>query len=287
MIDLSREAFRFLAPLSAGRLSDVSVTPIGWAPKSPKGFLAKDAFAHLGIGLDSNIPTVLFRGEGIEIRGRVTDGQKNIIVYLANDAETISPQSFLVQVKKDGTFRTVLTLPNTSGSYSLVLASGNSFNTSTFSTIELIDRNILAYPILSGSLAKIVPVFVSGRTPYLTLPSGVWASMKVTQDGKSVETAGTAISLKGVPLRPGIADIETRGYTLSTPSPLDIGSEIPRTRSRVILDRTHEDVGTDLMTFQKKRSIANFRFTVPSTPRLRSEYYVTFPDGSVKQYTFP
>lgn len=225
-------------------------------------------------------------GESIEIRGRVTDGQKSVIVYLGNDAETTSPQSFLAQVKKDGTFRTVLTLPRTPGLYSLVLASGNSFNTSIFSTLELIDRNTLSYPLLSGSLAQITPVFVPGRSPYLALPNGFWGDVSLTQDGKTFETSGTAISLRGMLVRPGIADIETRGYTISTSSPLDIGSEIPRTRSRVILDRIHEDVGTDLITFQKKRSIANFRFTVPSSPRLRSEYYITFPDGSVKEYTF-
>lgn len=60
VVDLSREAFRTLAPLSLGRLSAVSTTPVGWAPETPKGFLPRDTFSHLGVTLQSDIPTVLF-----------------------------------------------------------------------------------------------------------------------------------------------------------------------------------------------------------------------------------
>ena len=47
VIDLSREAFRVLSPLGVGRISGISVTSIGSASKTPKGFLTSDVFAHL------------------------------------------------------------------------------------------------------------------------------------------------------------------------------------------------------------------------------------------------
>ncbi len=201
VIDLSREAFRTLAPLSVGRISPVSVTPIGWAPMTAKGFLPRDAFAHLGVLLTIDIPTILFTSDTIEIRGRVTDGKKNMIVYLSSEDEGTSPMSFLVSVKSDGTFRTHILLPETTGKYALVLASGNSFNTSTFSRIELIDRNTLSYPVLSGSLGKITPIFAPGTSPYLALPDLLRARLTLSQDGKTYTREGTAISLTHLPLR--------------------------------------------------------------------------------------
>jgi hypothetical protein len=80
--------------------------------------------------------------------------------------------------------------------------------------------------------------------------------------------------------------VEISGYTLSTPSPLDVSAQITPTRTHVILDRTHDDIGADKIKFTKKSTIANFRINIPTTPRLRSEYYITFPDGSVREYTF-
>ena len=159
VIDLSREAFRTLAPLSVGRLSSVSVTPIGWAAKTAKGFLPKNAFAHLHIALDSSIPTVLFSGESIEIRGHVTDSQRNVLIYLSHASDAIEPISFLAPVDAKGYFRSVLALPKLAGDYTIVIASGNSFNTDTFSTITLIDPTTLTYPTLPLVRSRITPVF--------------------------------------------------------------------------------------------------------------------------------
>jgi archaellum component FlaF (FlaF/FlaG flagellin family) len=77
------------------------------------------------------------------------------------------------------------------------------------------------------------------------------------------------------------------GYTLSTSSPLDRALRIIPERSRVILDRTHDDVGASLMKITKTQSIANIRFNTPKDIQIRSEYYVTLPNGEVREEKFP
>ena len=83
-----------------------------------------------------------------------------------------------------------------------------------------------------------------------------------------------------------MADIELGGYTLSTPSPLDRSSRVVSQKSRIILDRSHEDTGKANIRLKKSRKLVTMTFTPPTTPRLRSTYYITTPDGDVKEYTF-
>ena len=134
---------RHFAPcaLSVGRISPVSVTPIGWAPMTAKGFLPRDALLISGLTHDDirlySSPLIRSRSVDEWLMGRKYDRPS-----LKRD-EGMSPMSFLVRWKVMEHFGTDILIPETTGKYALVLASGNSFNTLTFSRIELIDRNTL------------------------------------------------------------------------------------------------------------------------------------------------
>lgn len=54
----------------------------------------------------------------------------------------------------------------------------------------------------------------------------------------------------------------------------------------VILDRTHETIGADRVSIRTVKNIANIRFNVPKDIKIRSKYYIIFPDGNVKEYPF-
>lgn len=53
-----------------------------------------------------------------------------------------------------------------------------------------------------------------------------------------------------------------------------------------MLDRKHEAVNADKVTVTTRNNIANIRFTSPSDVLLRPHYYITFPSGDVKEYSF-
>ena len=289
IIDLSREAFRTLGSLTLWRISDISVTPIGWAPKSAKWFFASDVFSHLGVILDSQVPTVLFAGDGIEIVWHLTDGKKYALLYIAwNDWSEVS-QNILIPVGNSWIFRTSFILPKTPGQYTFIIASGNSFSTSTFSTIEIIERSTLIYPELPSLRSKISPrISTSQNFPSLILPSNTWAELLLSQDGKIWKTSGTSIVFDISELSPGMAQVNLSGYKLSTASSLDRSGKVDSFFSgTVILDRIHETKGIEKIRFRSTKTWATFSFTVPQSPWIRDTYYITTPSGDAIEYHFP
>jgi hypothetical protein len=89
--------------------------------------------------LDSNVPTVLFAGQGITIRGRVIDPSDYVIVYLSHEnGEKV--ESRLVKVEKNKSFEIPLLLPKLTGEYTFIIARGKSFDTNIYTSISLIDE---------------------------------------------------------------------------------------------------------------------------------------------------
>lgn len=77
------------------------------------------------------------------------------------------------------------------------------------------------------------------------------------------------------------------GYALSTPSSLDRSREFFQSYSgRVTLDRLRESIGREKLSIKATRQNATLRFRLKSTDKIRSAYYVTLPNGDVRQYEF-
>ncbi len=171
LIDLSKKAFTLLSPIEIGKISNISVTPIGSAPV---GLIRKDIpsniFQSLSVRLETSLSNTYFSGESIVLRGRVLDGKKSVIVYLQNSSSHIE-KSELIPVKVDGTFEGVFTFPNESGKYTLILASGNSFQTTLSAPLTLVDERTLAYPNLPIANNRIIPK-VDNKN--IVLPSSLW-----------------------------------------------------------------------------------------------------------------
>jgi hypothetical protein len=94
-------------------------------------------FRELGIELIDPIADTYYAGDAILIRGRVTDKRPYALIYIKNisTGESISE---LAETSKSGEFSLPLSLSSSEGEYSLVVASGNSFNTSVHYRIRLI-----------------------------------------------------------------------------------------------------------------------------------------------------
>jgi hypothetical protein len=287
VIDLSREAFRTLAPLSTGRIPDVKVTPIGPAPTNlTKKFLPVDTFRHLGIILDSQIPTVVFSGEGMEIRGKTVSNDSHVLIYALWDGKSTS---LLAPVDPDKSFRGFIKFPDIVGDIVFVVASGNSFDTDQYATLSLISPASLSYPILPTERLRYTPRITSlmDKTPLLSLPKWVVGELQVTQWVKKYTTRGNLLLFEDLPFRIGEARVEISGYRISTPSSLDRSARYGMIFSgSVFLDRSHDSIGRDKVSIQQRWNIANFRITTPKDIRLRKNYYITKPDGKALEVAF-
>lgn len=111
--------------------------------------------------LDSRLPTVFFAGDGVEIAGHITDGKKNVILYIAQKDGSEVIKKMLIPVDNSGRFHDAVILPKGIGQYIFIIASGNSFSTDTFATIEIIDRESLVYPELPILHSRISPRIVT------------------------------------------------------------------------------------------------------------------------------
>lgn len=78
------------------------------------------------------------------------------------------------------------------------------------------------------------------------------------------------------------------GYTISTPSSLDRSQFISQMYSgTVVLDRIHDSFGKQKISVRTTKQIANFRFRLKKHEKVRSLYYVTLPNGDVREYEIP
>lgn len=113
--------------------------------------------------------------------------------------------------------------------------------------------------------------------------------MRIIQDTKIFQTSGTRFLFDSLPqYRPGKANVKIDGYIIGTGGSLDRIARVPSIFSgTVILDRTHEKEGQNLATLRQYKQFTNLRFRVPATPKIRSTYYLTLPDGDVREFDFP
>ncbi|GAB0174887.1 MAG: hypothetical protein HHAS10_07660 [Candidatus Altimarinota bacterium] len=290
VIDLSRRAFQVFAPLSAGRVEALNVTPIGTAPMGQtKGFLPSDSFRHLGVTLTNDIPNILFSGDTIEVSGNITTANQYVLVYAQKEGNP--PVNKLLKVGKDKTFKGYITLPDITGELVFVVASGNSFDTDKYVTLTLIGKDSLSYPnIPSSSRVKISPklTYSPNGEPLIRLPKNIYAELKITQDKRMFQTQGNSLLLSNLPLSVGKAQVSINGFGLSSSSPLDRGISYPSLFSgSILLERSHDTIGGDLVSIQNRNTFAKFRFKSPTDYKLRSKYYILSPNGDVKEMAFP
>lgn len=296
MLDLSQSAFSVFTPLSSGRITDIQAVVLWDAPtKINKSFLPKDTFAHLGIMLDTDIPTVLFTDEWFILQGQVLWNQKMVIFALI-DAENQKIVS-LSEVQNDKKFRISLRLPSHAWLYTMIISEGQGYKTDKYATISLVDKNTLVYPNLKSEKytwnPKITLTSMSEawsaifQRPSLMLPKNISGVLSLSQWSQKFRAEGNAFILENTSLSLWKAYIHIGWYELSTPSSLDRSRSVTTLYSgSVILDRTHEIISPEGVKISFLRNIANIRFTTPSDYRIRSKYYLTEPNGDVKEYVY-
>ena len=77
------------------------------------------------------------------------------------------------------------------------------------------------------------------------------------------------------------------GYTIGSGGPLDKITKISNVFSgSIILDRTHEKTGKKFVSIRNNTTFTTLKFRVPPTPKLRSNYYLTLPNGDVREFDF-
>jgi hypothetical protein len=86
----------------------------------------------------------------------------------------------------------------------------------------------------------------------------------------------------------GTAVVNFTGYILSTPSSLDRSpTPISFYTGNILIDRIYDVVGKEKVTIQKNSRMVTLRFRLSENEKIRKSYYVTYPDGSVKEFSFP
>ena len=241
-------------------------------------------FRELGVELSDPIADTYYAWDAILIRGRVTDGKQYALIYIKNIAtgESISE---LAETTTTGEFSYPLSFPRFEWNYSLIIASGNSFNTTIHQTIELVANRSIATPSASMSIR---PIFVPTPSPYLSIGSDIWATMTIQQGTKINRTQGKIISLANLPLQYGTARVSLQGYRLKSSSSLDrLTSTGVSWTGSVFIDRTRDRIGQDLVSLRILRSVATMQFRIPQWKKVKSEYLVTTPSGDVFEYHFP
>jgi uncharacterized protein YkwD len=286
IIDLSRRAFEIFAPTSVGRISDTDLSIIGKNVNSfPKKNLDRNTFANLGIRLTSDLSNTYFTDESILIQGKVTIKKEYALIYLEEKSTKKKVVTELAKTDKNGNFSFLLQFPKNGGEYYLIVAGGNSFETTEPTRIKLVQRDSFMYPDIPTVLRTFHPIVSGGENPVITLPDNLWASMRIIRDGKTFLTEGSALSFQGISFTPGKAQVSIDGYVLSTPSSLDRSQYISKLYSgSVILDRTHESIGREKVLIRTVRQNSTFRFRLKSGEEVRSKYYVTLPNGDVREY---
>jgi uncharacterized protein YkwD len=240
-------------------------------------------FRDLDIELLDPIADMYYVWDAILIHGRVTDSRAYALIYLKNitTGESISE---LADTSTTGEFSYPLPLPLSEWNYSLVIASGNSFNTTIHYTIELVANKTPAVPVTTENIR---PIFVPTPSPYLSIGPDLWANMTIEQGRKIYKTQGKILSLAGLPLQYGPARVSLQGYRLTSPSSLDRSTTSGASwTGSVYIDRTRDRIGRDAVSLRVLRSVATMQLRIPQWKKVKSEYYLTTPSGDVIEGKF-
>lgn len=291
-IDLTTQAFSLFAPTRQGRITDVSVTPIGNTfSKVVKKDFPLNIFSSLGVSLLTPLSNTYFAGDQVFLEGRVTDNKRLVLLYL-EDSTTKETITKLITTDDTGYFRAVIPFPKVSGSYAFILASGNSFSGVIPETILLVDRSTLTYPTLpSGSfrMTSFRPdTSMTSNQSLLRLPDKMWGSLELTQWTKTTILHGTSFDLSEALLSTGMTDISLRLKKLSTPSSLDQMVDYGKVwTGKVDMQYRSDIVGRENIILRQNKKSVSFRFQVPKTTTLLAKYYFTLPSGDVREFIFP
>lgn len=288
-IDLSSSVFSTFVPLSSWLITDISATPLGIKTgKFVKRNLSQQEFSTLWVELKNGISNSYFAGDSILIEWRVTDGNKQAILFLVWK-ETGKQIVDAAWTDDRWNFSFVLNLPDIPEMYDLVIASGNSATTERAVDIRTFSKEGIIYPDIPLARYLLNPTISSSRDYFgIRLPQTMWWQLRLIQWDKKYITQWTFLSFSWFTFTPGRAQVVIDGYMLSTPSSLDRSSRISSMFSgAVILDRTHESIWRDKLTLRATKSTATFRLKLKSDDKVRATYYVTLPNGDVRTYDLP
>lgn len=289
IVDLSRVAFEPFASFSKGRISDISIVPIASEKFLQKKIYASTVFQEQNVILKQRFANTYFADESILLQGRVTDGKKNVIIYLSRK-DTGEEFTFLAETDSAGNFSYPLSFPSLQWEYYFVIASGNSFSGVRPISLYLFSSTEFSYPAFttSGSIAFSPKIFSNQTHSYMLLPDNFWWVLTIEQDGRIFSSTWTVIVPETTGIRAWKAQAHITWNFLSTTSPLD-KNPISYTLwdSPVMLGRTHDAYGKNKVSTRILKNSVLFRFRLKEEDRIRAKYYVTLPSGDVREYDFP
>ncbi len=243
------------------------------------------AFQNLGILLTEKIANTYYTGDWLLIQWRVINKKEHAFFYLQN-IKTKEEITRLVPVDSNWNFRIPVSLPKTVWKYYFIIASGNSFESSSPEYMTLVPNNrVTTNSITPGFL---FPKIVYDESPYISVGSDKWVQMRVEQAGKTYDTSGKILMMEDSGLNLGNARVSISWYWLSNVSSLDIISTQPfNWNGNIIIDRTRDRIGENIPTLRIQRSMGTMQFRVKNWEKVESHYFVTTPKGNVIKYTFP
>jgi hypothetical protein len=179
IVDLSTNAFQSLAPLSRGKITGGFVSLKDAGKAFTKQYIPTDFFTSLGVTLDANIPDAYLPNETFHISGRVTDGKDSSILFFVLPS---GKQFDIGEKVTDGLFSYAIPLTEI-GKYRLVIASGNSFETTKFFEFQVFDpiQNVKISRHAYGDLRSV---------NILDFPGDAYREVKITQGDRTVKATG-------------------------------------------------------------------------------------------------
>lgn len=246
--------------------------------------ISHDAFRDLHIDITDPIAKKYYANDGVLIRGRVLDKNEYVLFFLKN----INTDEQIMETAKtnsNGDFQIPISLPMRAGEYSLIITSGLSFHTTISETIIIVDKNNLSNSPVSN--LPIRPYIVYDKNPYLFFWWDFWAQLSFDQNNSIQKKSWKIIMLNDIPLKLGSAKVSISWVSLSSPSSLDQIRNIWFTwTGTVYIDRIHDVIGKNLVSLNVLRSIATMQFRIKKWEKVKSEYFLTYPNGDVIEYSF-
>lgn len=293
-IDLSSSVFSTFAPLSSWLITDISATPLGIKTgKFVKRNLSQEEFLDYSVELSSPIANTFFAWETIKIQGKILNSKKQVAVFF-KDKSSSEKYTYSYLVGSNNSFDLVVPLPKNTWEYFFKILSISPWEELTINnlaSILVVDRSIKdLYPEISPSRLRYLPInqssIITDKAVTVDFRKNIWWQFSITQGSKIFTTDWQVLSLSWINLSSGQASYVFTGYTLSTPSSLDI-SPLPIYSSSwvVYIDRVRRSTGDGVATMRKVWKTVQFSFRVREWYVTKPNYYVTLPNGDVREYS--
>lgn len=293
-IDLTSSVFSVFVPLSKWLIKEISAVPLGIKTGNfVKRDLSQKDFSTLSIELTRPIANTYIAWESVSIAGKVTTGQRYINTYF-KDRKTGAKYEKTYSTDSRWNFDIVVSFPDQVGEYSFgIIPPGLSFYTEDLPSILVVSRKILSDIIVSWEWRpqkSTAPLKLKSNStiPTIALSGNMWGLFSLENAGRSFDFYGKTLPLDGTWLKRGYARFSLSQYRLSTASSLDRSPQAVLFSSwNVLLDRVRETIGVDKLSLRTTQQLASFRFLLPAGEKVSSTYYVTLPDGDVREYDMP